>query len=228
MIQSRAKPIDPNAGFRLLALLSLGALTLAIGACNIFGPAFVLISGPPKIDALYELDPDRTYVVFVDDMRSRMPKRSLRAILSRATERELIRNEALPAEQVIPGAVAYTVIQDESWGDRMSIVDIGRRVGADVIIYVTIDRFQLTRDGISAWPVLSARVKVLDTVDNKRLWPGNTIGHMINVEPLILRMGDMPSGLSERAELEERLSDRFGVALAQVFYEYFASERVAD
>lgn len=212
----------------LMVICVLGTLSLAMSACNIAGPVFVLMSGPPKSQALFELDPDRTYVVFVDDMRSRMPKRSLRNVISRSAERELIRNDSLPAKQIIPGGAAYTVIQSESWGDRMSIVDIGRRVGAEVILYITVDRFELSLDRVSVWPVMSARLKILDVQNNERIWPTNTIGHMINVEPLALRGGQMPTTLSGRADLEEQLSERFGVAIAQVFYKHLTSESAHD
>jgi len=207
------------------ALIRVGALALGIacllsaGACNIVGPAYVLIAGPPKYEPLYRLEGDRMHVIVIDDLRNRLPKRSLRSIASREAEEIILRRGILDEERLIPSSAAYALLAEETAGEQMSIVDLGRRLGAEVVIYITMDVWQLSRDGVSASPIVGARVKILDVMENRRLWPQNETGFMLRVEPEDLQ-GNMPVSYALRATLERDLAERFGLGIAQMFYKH--------
>jgi len=211
---------------RTCALLcaALGTLTLTLTACNIVAPVALIVAGLPKTKALYGLDRSKTYIILVDDLRSRLPKRSLRVVISETAEGELIRYGVLSDKRLISSAAAYRVIQDERWGQQISVVDIGSRVGADVVIYVTVDVWQLTRDGVSSWPSVTVRVMVTDVAENRRLWPQNETGFLFTVEPMDLRIDALPRSLAERSNLEQKLAKRLGTTIAQVFYKHESSK----
>jgi hypothetical protein len=192
---------------------------LFLPACNIVGPALVLAEGPPKTEALLRLDSSRTHIVLVDDMHSRLPKRSLRDIITQSAEEALLAEGVLSPQHLIGGRAIQAAMSDDRSGRPKPIASIGKDAGADVVIYVTIDSWGLTRDGRSAAPTAEARVKVIDCVANKRLWPPNDVGYALRVAPASMQ-GELPIENAAQAKLEQDLARRFGLALAQCFYKH--------
>jgi len=123
----------------------------------------------------------------------------------------------MSANTVIDSAIR--VIEFESSETPMSIADIGRRVGAEVVVFLTIDAWTLTRDGSSTAPSARGRIKIIDAVTNNRIFPTQQTGH-----PLIIRMptrpGTVPADRAKRAGIEQELAQAIGVELAQVFYKH--------
>lgn len=193
------------------------AAVSALYGCNIVGPAMVLVSGPPKTEAAYEIDPTRTHVVMIDDLRSRFPKRSLRDLACKTVEERLLEEGVLKPDKLLSSRAAYQVAASEKYGQPLTIVEIGRRVGADVIIYVTIDWFTITKDGATASPFVQSRVKVLDAKNNDRLWPANEEGYSLIVAPN-KSQGELPKDLGGRAAMEQAVTKQFALAVAQLFY----------
>ncbi len=203
-----------------------GVVVLIVTAgCNILGPAFVLAEGPPTTSAALKIDSSKNYVIFIDDLRSRLPKRSLRGVMGESAEEALLSHKAIAAGKLISSASAHRVAESESNTGKLSIVEVGRRVGADVVIYVTIDGFYITRDGQTEMPAAVARVKVLDVAVNQRVWPAMEEGYNLILQPREQR-GNLPLNLAGRAAIETELSRRLGVALAQLFYEHENRESI--
>ncbi|HBS28480.1 MAG TPA: hypothetical protein DEB06_03290 [Phycisphaerales bacterium] len=201
-----------GAGLSVAAMLSLGG-------CNIVGPLYVVASGPPKTPAAVELDEDRNHVIFIDDFRSRLPRRSLRTLMAESAETTLLEKGVLSSERLISSAAASRVASGETADERLPIADVGKRIGADVVIYVTVDGWLLSRDGQSAAPAVLTRVKIIDVAQNKRVWPANPEGQSLAIQPSQMQ-GDLPMTLAGRSELEQDLAKQFGLALAQMFYEH--------
>ena len=203
----------------LRALLSVGALALlAVGAsCDYVAAGMFLVGGGPKVYAVHTLDGDRTTVVFVDDRTNVAPRRSLRVVMGQQAEETMMVQKIFRPEKLIPSQSALRAVQLERSGEPMSIVDVGRTVGADVVIYVILDRFTLSRDGVTYEPFASGRAKVFDAENNRRVWPDSPVGHPFQVE-IPVRPDAEPTGMSERMASEEALARRFGEAIAQLFY----------
>ncbi len=100
----------------------------------------------------------------------------------------------------------------------MSVADIGRAVGAEVVVYITIDAWSLTRDGSSYSPVVTTRVKVIDAQTRARIWPDAPNGFPLRVEPTT-RAAQLPRSSAERAQAESDLAKRVGLSVAKLFYE---------
>lgn len=198
------------------------ALALAGGvlpSCNIVAPAVFLVAGPEKIEARYQPDARRTHVIVIDDLKSRLPKRSLRDLIGRSAEEELLRQRVLTPDTLIASASASRAVADDRHGGAIPVADIGRRVGAEVVVYVAIDGWTISRDGTTASPSVQARIKVIDAANNKRLWPAGDEGYTLVVQPAT-QQNTLPPELAARSAMEQALAKQFGIALAQVFYKH--------
>lgn len=204
----------------LLPLLLAGATLAAVPGCNILGPALYLAHGPEKIDKLYELDPTRNTVVFIDDRANRIPRRVLRVTMAQEAERLLLEKEVLEPGKLISSQSALAAASTDKYDRPMPVSEIGRAVGADTVIYVTIDEFSLSPDGQSFIPSVMMRLKVIDAADEERLWPKeNAAGHALRVR-LPIKQGVAPTSLSAQMQYQQELAKHAGVAIAKVFYKH--------
>ena len=204
---------------RILASALLLTLALSAASCNVVAPIALILEPPPSKDAATELDAELKHVFFIDDRASRLPKRSLRGVIGTTAEQTLIRKEILEPDLVIPSATAMRVVEYESSESPMSIAEIGQKVGADIVVYMTIDAWTLTRDGSSPAPSARGRVKIINASTNERVFPPTDSGY-----PVIIRMptrpGTVPNERAARAALEQELAVALGAELAKVFFDH--------
>ena len=203
---------------RPILIITLASIALLAG-CNIVAPIALVFEPPPSKDAATDLDSDRMTVIFIDDRASRLPKRSLRGLIGKTAEENLISKKILAADQVIPAQSAVRIIEFESSESPMSVSDIGRRLGAGVVVYMTIDAWTLTRDGSSIAPSARARMKIIDAVNNERIFPAQELGYNVIVR-MPTRPGAVPGDRSARAALDNELAVELGIELARVFYDH--------
>lgn len=204
--------------FTVLATICAAALTLT--GCNIVGPVAAIASGPPTQAALCTLDRERATVVFIDDRASVLPRRSLRQSIAQQVQNNLLGQNVV--KTVIDSkSIAALAARDPA--DKPSdIMTLGKAVSADIVIYVSLDRFGISPDGQVLQPFADARVKVLDvTKEQPRVWPDDREGHSVS---LIMpqRRGDMPKNASALAAEQERLAQVLGDNIAKVFYKHEA------
>ena len=213
-----------RGGRRRLALIGVavalaGAVALVVGGCNYIAAAVILTQGRGKIPAAYTLDKNRTTVVLIDDLSNRVPRRSLRDDMGAAADAEMLAHGVIADGKLISSASARRAAASDTADDRQAAVDIGRAVGAEVVIYVTMTGWTLQQEPGFISPAASAQVSVLDTVNNMRLWPQGERTH-----PFVVRVprasGDMGMSLSEKSKWERTLATRFGTQLGKLFYEH--------
>lgn len=211
---SRSVSRPPYAGF--LAVLMV-VLCLPLAGCNIVGPAYLMLHGPPRIPMEFELDRARTTTVLVDDQDTILPRRQYRVLISKEIEQRLLDKKKLTVDMIDSQAVLASVSREEP-GERRSIPQIGRDVGAEVVIWVTFDWFTLSRDGQSFRPSSQSRIKVVDAVAGTVLWPEAPSGYVLEVH-MDTKITVIPASHSERAQLERQLAQYTGKAIAELFYE---------
>ena len=85
----------------LASLMFLGMMA----GCNILGPAYVFLAGPPKIPAEYDLDRLRTVAVVIDDPDSIVPSMGYRRVML-ATAQELLAHNPDPSDDEIREAIS--------------------------------------------------------------------------------------------------------------------------
>lgn len=203
---------------RLLAFaLLLGTALLA--GCNVVAPVAMAIEGPPTVPAVFELDPERPTVIFIDDRHNVLPKRSLRTDMARVTERVLLDGELVLVGNLIDHRAALRTAARELPDEPLSVVEVGRRIGAEVVIYMSFDSFMITRDGVSVHPLCSGNLVIYDTVANTQLFPAaGDYGVRTSLPTKTTPFRSL--GLAERSEVERELAAGVGLRLARLFFEY--------
>lgn len=151
------------------AVLALTALVPA--GCNIVGPAYMLIAGPGEVKAAYKLDPDKKTVIFVDDPANQIAQRRIRAQIGAVAQDALIKKNIIHDGKMIDTRSALAAAMQGENDKPLSVTEIGRAVGAEVVVYVLVTKFGLSPDGVEFKPSSEIEVKVFDAVNQKRLWP---------------------------------------------------------
>ena len=209
----------PGARVRWAVVICAGAGLLVSlgGGCNLIGAAFVLAHGPRNVRAAYKLDSSQRHVILIDDLSNRVPRRSLRDDIGGSADQNLLDAKAVKEGNLISSSSARRAASSDTADDRQSAVDIGRKVGAEVIIYVSMTGWTLQQDPGFISPAASGQVRVLDVVGNRRLWPEGEQSY-----PLVVRLsrqaGDLSMSLSEKSRWEQTLAREFGEGVAKLFY----------
>ncbi len=193
-----------------------------IGGCNYVATATLLVHGPPKRPAAFSLDAKKRTVLFVDDRSSNLPRRVLRDMIAETAEQTLLDRGVLAPELLISHRGALAAAAGERFERLLSRVEVGEAVGAEVLIYATVDAFTLSADGTTFVPAAALRLKVLDVVSGERLWPEEDQGKVFTMT-MFQKQGTVPDRSTQRLA-EEELARYVGVGFAQVFHEHDAAK----
>ena len=199
----------------LLLLMAIAGL----GSCNIVGPVAYLVHGPPKVKAKFELDPDRKVVFFVDDRANRLPRRTLKNVIGQSAEETLINQGGADPEQVIASRSATLAASTETNSDLMSIAAVGKAVGADRVVYISIEGFSISRDGATVQPQAGALIKVIDVEEDRRIWPADRKGFPVKVQ-LPAAGTPIPPDRAGVNQIQIGLAEVLGVQIARAFFEH--------
>jgi hypothetical protein len=150
------------------ALLALGLCTA--GGCA--GIAWMAMAFAPDktVRARYELPDDAAAVVFVDDVGLTGGYETLKTELAKRIGDRLETHDLV--DRVVPYEQLVWLRAGEPGFDRLSIAEVGQRVGADVVLYVHLDDVELVRpdNPLGMEARLAVTVKVID-VDQGRVFP---------------------------------------------------------
>ncbi len=203
---------------RAVALLALAALLPALGGCNIIGPAVYFIHGPEQTEAAYDLHSEQPVVVFVDDRGSIVPDRTSRRMIGQSVEKSLLLEADL--NRVISSDSAMAVVSREKYGQPLGVSEVGKAVGAEIVVYALITSFSISPDGVTYQPTASANVRIVDVETKERIWPvGDETARTVMVQDRE-RQGQPPQTLGQRAEAERRLATKLGEEIAKLFYKH--------
>lgn len=200
---------------------------LAAVGCNIVGPAYAVLSGPPTVDPVYDL-PDVSTVVFVDDRGNQIPtsSRMIRLTIADRASQDLMVEKVL-TRTISPRDAMGAVMDSDRYEQLMPIDAIGRAVGADVIIYVEMLSFSAAVDtGTTPQPTANFRLRVIDVTNRVRLFPDPLAEEASIVSSASLPMVD-PSALqstTSRLKIYEALAEKTGEEIARLFYKHEARE----
>lgn len=218
-----ARPVRSNSLARAAIVALVGVLLPVLGGCNILGPAGYFLLGPEKQDAAYELDPEKATVVFVDDSASIVPDRTSRRRIGQATEKVLL--DQAEVKRVISSDSALAVVSREKFGQPLGVSEVGKAVGADVVVYCLITAFTISPDGVTYQPTATALVRIVDVNTKERIWPlGDETARQVVVQRNE-QQGAPPNNLGQRAEAERRLATHLGEEIGKLFYKHEIQDR---
>lgn len=172
------------AGKRSAAMWLMGgalAIAAALG-CALPGALFYKVAGPPPVPARYEPPKDQPLVVLVEAAHSPATSVPEAEELLQALNKDLIDNKVAPIiEQRL-----VDELRDAHGGNfnKLSISEIGRRVGARKVIYVDLTECSLQSDpGSDVFKLkVAARVRVVDAMTAQTLWPEAEAGEAFDYE----------------------------------------------
>lgn len=197
---------------------SLLCATLTLAGCNIVGGALYLAHGPETTPAVCTLPKDKTAVIAVDDRASVIPQRSLRDVIGKTAEEEILQHGLV--KDMVASRLASAVMSRERAGLPMGIAEIGQAVQADIVIYVVIDRFALSEDRASVAPFARGRVKIVESKTGIRLAPpeGGSADYFPLSVQLPAQTDNAPNSANELGMLQD-LARLTGVTLSRMFYD---------
>lgn len=231
---ARSRALLPRRAASAVTALSAALLLLAalapLAGCNIVGPVIAVAAGPGDVDPIYKLDKKKTHVIFLDDRRPAIPSRSIRDLVTRTADQRLLEERVLT--ELIDSRLVAPVVARERAGSLMSVEEIGRAVQAQVVIYVWVDSFALTRDGQSYSPFAELRVRIIDAQSGERLHPPPVAAegsgdpaswHVLSIA-MAGQQGAPPTTGAELERAQQDFAKVVGVKIAQLFYKHEVTE----
>lgn len=208
---------------RLFLVILLTASTFSLGGCAVFGWFVAQFSPPQKVDAVYTPPSGKTILVFVDDLANPVSYEPIKAELTKRLNKKIIENEI--AAEVVPYEELLNLMAATPGFNQLHIPTVGRKLDADLVLYVEIVRFCLKDNEVSPlWHgELKTKVKIVDSRQG-RLWPDDRPGGY-PVEPVETRPAENPSS-SYGSELTEILAERMANTISQIFYDHKVSREM--
>ncbi len=205
---------------QLLCVILLG-VSLVCGGCTGLGWLAYVFIPPPKVEPLFEIPQGKTLLVFVDAGPTDSEYQSIVAELTKRLNTQLEANEIV--EKTIPYSKLVNLsASDPDFGD-LYINQVGLKVGADIVLYVLVEKFQLRGQQMAPlWEGLfETSIRVVDVTEG-RLWPTDRRGGY----PLAKVRTPMESEMSpaHRVKLARRLADKMADKIAKCFYKHEDTE----
>lgn len=197
--------------------LSLAIAVVLIGCGPVIGWCVNAFAPPQKVDALYKPPSGKKILVFVDDMLNPVCYEPIKAELTQLLNRRLIANKV--AAEVVPYQDMLTLVAATLQFNRLAVTEVGQRLGADIVLYVKIDRFSLKdNEMVPLWQGrLHATVRMVD-VEFGRLWPEDRL-EGYPVRPVVPPAETSP--LSRYGEvLSKKLANQMADRIAKLFYDH--------
>jgi hypothetical protein len=211
-----ARTVPAPAPAAVLWALVLAVLA-SLSGCNIVAPIAGVAAGRGTQDALYTLNPELPTLIYVDDRASKLGRSSLRVLISAEVGKTLLERELVTDVISSQGAVAFA--RTEPPEQPYTVEDIGESVGAEQIIYVEIDGFGLTVDGVTLEPTATARVRVVVVgATPARVWPEEADAWQVGARPR--QRGDIQMNDASRRQLQDSLALELADSIAKLFYKH--------
>lgn len=207
---------------RILQYLMLIGLGCSLGGCAIAGwTADVIASGTP-IKPVYDLA-DRPTVVMVDDPTNKLTTYDLSNLIAGRVGDALVREKVIERANMVAANRISQIAADNSAFRTWPIDKVGKEAGAEQVIYVVIQQFDLADDSGTYRPVAEARVKVIDVPSGQRLYPNAREGHPVGVQQFFQAMDG--SNRSTEAILGRRLAEELAVEIGYLFHEHLPPQQ---
>ncbi len=197
--------------YGLFIVLAMTVISCGPGAAGFFASFLP----PENIPAKYEFPKNKTVAVLVDDPNHLVNFSPVKFELSRQLGKQLTENKV--AKDVISTDDIMKLIAATPDYKRLTNAEIGKKLGADLVVNVQIEKFQLKdADYSQIWQgKLQVTVKVVD-VKEGRLWPNDSVG---GYEAKVVETPRMEGNASPQFEV--KMAKAMAVDMADVIAKYF-------
>lgn len=213
--------------YREACLALLVVIVLPLSGCELFS---FIAQGvvQPKTKARFTLH-DQSTVVLVDDPEGSLGNPTLPNVIANRVAFELKQNMAVTT--IVPPDRLHALAATAGKGYRRMPVDqIGRELGAQQVIHVHVESVQLQAEPGLYRPIAAVRVKVIDAIESRRLFP-TADHHSADPNSALFERGELlmvqidykVAGVTPRTEamvVSRRLANHIGHKIARLFYDY--------
>jgi len=212
-------------------LVVLALLMATMAGCQVFPYLVAQFAPPKKVKALYKPEAKRKCLVFVDDYYEVLDYEPLKAELTEQINEQLLKQKI--ASETVSYQQLLEVTDASPHFNRLSVSEVGQKLGVETVVYVLIDKFSLKDpDASLLWRGnLQVTVRLVGTKAG-RLWPQDRPeGYPVPAvkTPLV---DDASPTYAER--ISKTLAARMGDRIAKLFYDHRVSaeqerqDRAAD
>ncbi len=220
----RESRIADRGSRKCLVALALSLMAMALGGCQSAG--FVAqVFGKNQVPAVYALEDRPTLVLVEDAGEADLTTPDLAGLIAGRIGQQL--ESANVVSKVIPFN-DFTRLKADTPAfstdpKKWNIARIGRELGAEQVVYVAIQRWRLSEEGVIYRPYAEARVKVIDAAADTRRFPPAADQYGSSGHPVITQesYGSM-DGASQTTHMivARRLADAVAREVAWLFYEH--------
>jgi len=201
-------------------LMSVAGFCLAASqtGCAVISWTVAQFAPPQKVSAVYKPPKNKKYLVLVDDALSPPGEYEVvKKLLTRKMSVQLV-DKGIARSTVEYREISDLVARTPNF-QQLAVSQIGQMLGADVVLYVHLDTFQIKDSQVSQFwhGQFTTTVRLID-VQNGRLWPTDRPrGHKVG--PLEMPTEENPSA-TYGIELTEKLVDGMADRIAKLFYDH--------
>ena len=197
---------------RLLALLAL----LCLAGCDLAGAVVTETTGDATVKAKYTPDKNASMLVLVEsyglavdsDIESQHMARTLGRALTDQKVATIVDQQAL---EKLRDA-------DPAGYNKLTIADIGRKVGARQVLYVDIQRDEIEKPPGSGQMrgQIEAVIKIVDSASGDTRWPKNESSEAVRYTSDWVPESDT----STDTDLRAQMADRMAQDISKLFHDY--------
>jgi len=204
-----------------MAPVALVLVPLVLMHCSCAPTAWMVATfWPPKdVPAQYRPPPGKKILVFVDDMLHPVSYEPIKGELSRRLGEQLVQHK-IAAEIVAYERLADLVAATPNF-NLLPVSEVGQKLGADIVLYVQVDKFALKDASTDElWRgEFQVTVRMVDVLKG-RLWPkGSRAGHLV---PAVTTPPSTESSETYADQLTRILAAKTADRVAKLFYKHKA------
>ncbi|MCK4603039.1 MAG: hypothetical protein KAU28_11270 [Phycisphaerae bacterium] len=204
---------------RLRSSLLLLAMPLAcLTGCAAIGWTVAAFAPPQKVEALYKPPKAKKILVFVDDITNPISYEPVKRKLTEKLNEQLLEHEV--AAKTIDYEKLLDLISVAPSFNELGVVQVGRKLGADIVLYVNIEEFALKEDpeGPLWRGTLRASVRMVDVqAKSPQLWPTDRDNYPVGEVQTPATDDSSPTyGVEVARMLAEQMADK----VAKLFYDH--------
>ena len=196
-----------------------------LGGCGpVIGWTVNVFRPPKKVEALYRPPEGKKILVFVDDLWGPVGYEQIKGKLTERLNEQLMEHGV--AQRTVPYRLILRLKAATPEFDGLAVSQVGQRLGADLVLYVHIDRFSLKDNEVS--PLWHGRMEVtvrMVDVETGRLWPKDRQAGYA-VKPIENPTESHPSSTYE-IDLAESLAKQTADRIARLLYDHKISAEEA-